>query len=324
MLGRGSAPASARPRLPFPPAKRTGSCGSHGRPGGEESQTPGLTPRGGGRTPLAGGRRGRRHNPAPCPPSCRPAGPRSSPDWRRPPTRSACWVRAGYRPLHNDEGVTLRVASNDSLRGVLDLAVNYRHGPPLHYVLVHMSLLWREDVLGLRFPSALLGITAVLLAYGYGRELPGRAGGASSASWSRCRRRSSPRPVRSRLHRCSPPLPQPVAAAGADPHPAGTLDPPYAVVATLLAASHPFGLFALFSELILLVLLGSCPRCGTASGATAGRWRWSVGPRWRWARPRFWPPPRLRAAARRSTTWARAAAVVRPTFVSVWGDLAKA
>jgi len=34
---------------------------------------------------------------------------------------------------------------------------------------------------------------------------------------------------------------------------------PYAVVATLLAASHPFGLFALFSELILLVLLGFLP-----------------------------------------------------------------
>ena len=61
---------------------------------------------------------------------------------------------------------------------MLDIAVNYRHGPPLHYLLVHASLVWREDVFGLRLPSALLGILAVALAYGFGRELLGRAGGA--------------------------------------------------------------------------------------------------------------------------------------------------
>src|SRR4051794_41226046 len=83
-----------------------------------------------------------------------------------------------FRPLHNDEGVTLDVASANSVRGVLDIAINYRHGPPLHYLLVHFSLLWREDVLGLRLPSALLGILSIPLAYGFGRELLGRAGGA--------------------------------------------------------------------------------------------------------------------------------------------------
>src|SRR5690349_8039915 len=83
-----------------------------------------------------------------------------------------------YRPLHNDEGVTLQVASEPSVRDVLHTAVDHRHGPPLHYLLVHVSLLWHDDVLGLRLPSALLGILAVGLAYWLGRELLGPPGGA--------------------------------------------------------------------------------------------------------------------------------------------------
>ena len=87
-----------------------------------------------------------------------------------------------YRPLHNDEGVTLQVASHASAHQVLDVAVNYRHGPPLHYLLVHASLLWRDDMLGLRLPSALLGILTVALAFGFGRELLGRHGGGPVAA----------------------------------------------------------------------------------------------------------------------------------------------
>src|SRR5579871_356860 len=83
-----------------------------------------------------------------------------------------------FRPLHNDEGVTLGVASRPSALDVLRVAVEHRHGPPLHYLLVHAALAWRHDILGLRLPSALLGIAAVALSYGFGRELVGRAGGA--------------------------------------------------------------------------------------------------------------------------------------------------
>ena len=72
-----------------------------------------------------------------------------------------------FRPLESDESVTLQVASLDSVRGVLDAAVNYRHGPPLHYLLVHAALAVRDDVFGLRLPSALLGMAAVGLAYGF-------------------------------------------------------------------------------------------------------------------------------------------------------------
>ena len=38
-----------------------------------------------------------------------------------------------FRPLHNDEGVTLGVASRASALDVLRVAVDHRHGPPLHY-----------------------------------------------------------------------------------------------------------------------------------------------------------------------------------------------
>src|SRR5205085_2877888 len=83
-----------------------------------------------------------------------------------------------YRPLHNDEGVTLSVAMRDSAADVLDVAIDQRHGPPLHYLAVHASLALRDDMLGLRLPSALFGILAIALAYGFGRELLGRSGGA--------------------------------------------------------------------------------------------------------------------------------------------------
>ena len=79
-----------------------------------------------------------------------------------------------FRPLQNDEGVTLAVASKDSVREVLHTAIDLRHGPPLHYLLVHASLEWRDDILGLRLPSAVLGILAVAISYGTGRELLGR------------------------------------------------------------------------------------------------------------------------------------------------------
>jgi hypothetical protein len=105
-----------------------------------------------------------------------------------PPLVASLWMTAyaiatlgfglNFRPLHHDEGVTLAVASRPSAAGVLHEAIDVRHGPPLHYLLVHASLWWRDDILGLRLPSALLGILAVALSYGAGRELLGRAGGA--------------------------------------------------------------------------------------------------------------------------------------------------
>jgi hypothetical protein len=166
-----------------------------------------------------------------------------------------------FRPLHNDEGVTLGVASKDSVRGVLDIAINHRHGPPLHYLLVHLSLLWRDDVLGLRLPSALLGILTVPLAFGFGRELMGRAAGAIVAVIV------AVSPVVVNLGQFSRGYTAMLAACFASLWLLLVLTRtrqvrwvlPYGVAATLLAAAHPFGLFALFSELILLVLLGFVP-----------------------------------------------------------------
>src|SRR6476646_10448362 len=142
-----------------------------------------------------------------------------------------------YRPLHNDEGVTLSVASHPSARDVLDIAIDERHGPPLHYLAVHASLVLRDDMLGLRLPSALFGILAIALAYGFGRELLGRSGAAVLAAsfgsmWLLLLL------VRTRRARY-------VAS--------------YAVSALLLVAAHPFGLFALASEMVLVVVLGLAP-----------------------------------------------------------------
>ena len=166
-----------------------------------------------------------------------------------------------YRPLHNDEGVTLSVASHDSWRDVLDVAINERHGPPLHYLAVHASLLVRDDMLGLRLPSALFGILAVALAYGFGRELLGRSCGAVLAVLVAV----SPEVVH--LAQFARGYTAMLAASF------GSLWlllllvrtrrarylPLYALSALALAASHPFALFALASELVMLVVLGLAP-----------------------------------------------------------------
>ena len=125
-----------------------------------------------------------------------------------------------FRPLHHDEVVTLHVAGQPSARDVLHVAVQDRHGPPLHYLVVHASLDWRHDILGLRLPSALFGILAVGLAYGCGRELMGRAGGATVALVTAIiADHDPPRPVRARLHRDDRArLREPVAHARARPH----------------------------------------------------------------------------------------------------------
>jgi mannosyltransferase len=166
-----------------------------------------------------------------------------------------------YRPLHNDEGVTLQVASHPSARQVLDVAVNYRHGPPLHYLLVHASLLWRDDMLGLRLPSALLGILAVALAYGFGRELLGRHGGGPVAAIV------AGSPVVVHLGQFARGYTAMLAASFASlwllllllRTRRARYIAPYGVAALLLAAAHPFGLFALASELLILVVLGLAP-----------------------------------------------------------------
>ena len=166
-----------------------------------------------------------------------------------------------YRPLHNDEGVTLSVASHPSARDVLDTAIDVRHGPPLHYLVVHASMIMRDDMLGLRLPSALFGILAVALAYGFGRELLGRSCGAVVSVLVA----ASPEVVH--LGQFARGYTAMLAASFASlwlllllvrTRRARYL-PLYALSALLLVAAHPFGLFALASELTLLVLLGLAP-----------------------------------------------------------------
>jgi hypothetical protein len=166
-----------------------------------------------------------------------------------------------YRPLHNDEGVTLQVASEPSVRDVLHTAIDSRHGPPLHYLLVHMSLLWHDDVLGLRLPSALLGILAVGLAYWLGRELLGPPGGAlvsviTAISPAIVNLAQFARGYTAMLAACYGSLWILLVMLRTR---SAKLVVPYAIAALLLAAAHPFGLFALFSELILLICMWAWP-----------------------------------------------------------------
>src|SRR3954453_6993389 len=166
-----------------------------------------------------------------------------------------------YRPLHNDEGVTLSVASRPSARDVLDVAIDDRHGPPLHYRAVHASLVLRDDMLGLRLPSALFGILAIALAYGFGRELLGRSGGAVLAVLVA----TIPEVVH--LAQFARGYTAMLAASFGSMWLLLLLvrtrraryAAPYAVSALLLVAAHPFGLFALASEMLLLVVLGLAP-----------------------------------------------------------------
>jgi hypothetical protein len=163
-----------------------------------------------------------------------------------------------FRPLHHDEAVTLHVAGQPSARDVLHVSVWDRHGPPLHYLVVHASLDWRHDILGLRLPSAVFGILAVALAFGCGRELMGRAGGAAVAVVT------AVTPITIHLAQFARGYTAMIACAY------GSLwlllvlvrtgrvrwAVLYAAAALLLVASHPFALFALASELVLLAGLG--------------------------------------------------------------------
>ncbi len=159
-----------------------------------------------------------------------------------------------FRPLHNDEGVTLGVASRASAIDVLRVAVDHRHGPPLHYLMVHAALWWRYDILALRAPSALLGIAAVALSYGFGREIVGRAGGAVVAIVT------ASSPITIHLGQFARGYTAMIAAAYASAWLMLLLVRtgraryvvPYALTALMLVSAHPFGLFALLSELVLM------------------------------------------------------------------------
>jgi hypothetical protein len=159
-----------------------------------------------------------------------------------------------FRPLHNDEGVTLGVASRASALDVLRVAVDHRHGPPLHYLLVHAALAWRHDILGLRLPSAVLGMAAVALSYGFGRELVGRAGGAVIAAVT------ASSPITIHLGQFARGYTAMIAGAYASAWLMLVLVRtgkarwvvPYALAALMLVSAHPFGLFALFSELVIM------------------------------------------------------------------------
>jgi hypothetical protein len=159
-----------------------------------------------------------------------------------------------FRPLHNDEGVTLGVASRRSALDVLRVAVDHRHGPPLHYLVVHAALLWRTDILGLRLPSALFGILAVAVSYGFGRELLGRSGGAIVAVVT------ASSPITIHLGQFARGYTAMIVGAYASAWLMLVLVRtgrarwvvPYALAALMLVSSHPFGLFALLTELVLM------------------------------------------------------------------------
>src|SRR5205085_363505 len=139
----------------------------------------------------------------------------------------------------------------------------------LHYLLVHAALAWRHDILALRLPSALLGIAAVGLSYGFGRELLGRAGGGVVAVVT------ASSPVTIHLGQFARGYTAMIAGAYASAWLMLVLVRtgrarwvlPYALAALMLVSAHPFGLFALLSELVIMAGLAAVRlRGGLRSG----------------------------------------------------------
>ena len=168
-----------------------------------------------------------------------------------------------FRPLQNDEGVTLMVASKLSVSDVLHTAIDVRHGPPLHYLLVHASLrLARQHPRACDCRRPCSGILAVAISYGTGRELLGRSGGAIVSVVV------ASSPITIHLGQFARGYTAMMAAAFASlwlllilvrtRHLRWVV--PYVLCALLLVAAHPFGLFALASEMVLLVVLGLGPK----------------------------------------------------------------
>jgi Dolichyl-phosphate-mannose-protein mannosyltransferase len=120
--------------------------------------------------------------------------------------------------------------------------------------VVHASLLWRHDILGLRLPSALFGILAVAVSYGFGRELLGRSGGAVVAVVT------ASSPITIHLGQFARGYTAMIAGAYASAWLMLVLVRtgkarwvvPYALAALMMVSAHPFGLFALLSELVLM------------------------------------------------------------------------
>ncbi len=77
-----------------------------------------------------------------------------------------------WEPLHVDEAVTLEFAS-ESVPAIFQDVFVERGGAPFHFLLEHLSLQWPGGLAGLRLPSVLFFLAAVVLSAPVARELIG-------------------------------------------------------------------------------------------------------------------------------------------------------
>jgi Dolichyl-phosphate-mannose-protein mannosyltransferase len=83
-------------------------------------------------------------------------------------------------PYHSDEAVSGLVAIRP-FREMLDIVVNERGGPPLHYLLAHFALAIETSATSLRALSVVAAVAAMPVIYDLGRRLGGpvASGGAA-------------------------------------------------------------------------------------------------------------------------------------------------
>ena len=73
--------------------------------------------------------------------------------------------------LWSDEAFTSEIAHKETFTEIIDTAMKRRPYPPLYFFLVHESIKYSNDEFGLRFPSVIFGILAVMATFLLGKAL---------------------------------------------------------------------------------------------------------------------------------------------------------
>jgi len=80
-------------------------------------------------------------------------------------------LRNTSHSLWYDEAVTSEIAHKETFPEIIDTAMKGRPYPPLFFFIVHGSIKYSNDELGLRFPSVIFGILALIATFLLGKAL---------------------------------------------------------------------------------------------------------------------------------------------------------
>jgi len=80
-------------------------------------------------------------------------------------------LRNTSHSLWYDEAFTSEIAHKETFTEIIDRAMKGRPYPPLYFFIVHGSLKYSNDELGLRFPSVIFGILALIVTFLLGKAM---------------------------------------------------------------------------------------------------------------------------------------------------------